>query len=54
MRKIVILDPDSSDPTWGNLDDAKIVEVPDWFDGFDSEYTPEQEAELSKIFSNRK
>ena len=32
---IVVLDPDSTDPTWGSANEAIMVLVPDDFDGED-------------------
>lgn len=42
MQRIVILNPDDSDPDWARIENARIVTMPDWWFGFDVSYTPEQ------------
>lgn len=39
MHKIIILDPGSSDPTWGMLDESVIITLTDaQYESLDNEY----------------
>lgn len=33
IRRIIVIDPESTDPTWGSLEEARVVEVPSNWDG---------------------